>query len=318
MQPWTPITAAALAALAALVTYAQGPNASAQERGKTLYERHCAVCHGVDGRADTPVARLLKPHPRDFTDPVEMARVTVDRMYASITQGRPATAMAGWKQVLSETEIGDVIDYIHGFAKIDRNRSAQQISIAVGRRIYERECAYCHGVDGRADTPAARVLDPPPRNFSDPVAMARIDDGRMYLAIYRGRPGTAMGGRGEQLAPAEIIDVMRYVRTLVQPPPARTTPAMLDRAVGARIYAQYCVPCHGSAGDARTPLATHLSPPPRNFTDAATMATLDDARLANSILYGVEGTAMAPWDGVLNKEDVRRVLAYIRAEFARN
>lgn len=29
------------------------------ERGRTLFLAGCAVCHGPDGRADTPVARLL-------------------------------------------------------------------------------------------------------------------------------------------------------------------------------------------------------------------------------------------------------------------
>ena len=65
---------------------AQAPSQSAPERGKALYEARCAVCHGVDGRADTPVGRLLKPPPRNFADPVEMARVTVDRIYQAIKE----------------------------------------------------------------------------------------------------------------------------------------------------------------------------------------------------------------------------------------
>jgi len=289
------------------------------DRGKALFERHCAVCHGADGGADTPIGQLLRPRPRNFTDPVDMAHVTADRMYRSITEGRPGTAMAAWKQVLTEAEIGDVIDYIHKLATSGPTAGipSQQLSIQVGKRIYERECAYCHGPDGRANTAAAKVLDPPPRNFADPVEMARLDDGRMYMAIYRGRPGTAMGGRGEQLAPAEIIDVMRYVRTLAQPLPGAMTPSELDVQVGGRIFAQYCTPCHGERGDARTPLATHLSPPPRDFTDRAAMAKAPDEQLTNSIVRGVPGTAMAPWDGVLNKEDVRRVLLYVRQRLAR-
>ena len=247
-----------------------------------------------------------------------MARVTVDRMYRSIRDGRPGTAMAGWKELLTETQIGDVIDYIHDLATSGRKPAIapQQLSLEVGRRIYQRECAYCHGTDGRADTNTAKVLDPPPRNFTDPVEMARVDDGRMYMAIFRGRPGTAMGGRGEQLAAAEIIDVMRYIRTLVKPLPQGFTASQLDIEVGKRLYSRYCVACHGASGDARTPLAEHLSPPPRDFTDAKAMAAIGDDRLAHSILAGVPGTAMAPWEGVLNKEDARRLVAYLRQRFA--
>jgi mono/diheme cytochrome c family protein len=292
--------------------------ASAGERGKTLYEHNCAVCHGVDGRADTPVGRLLKPHPRNFADPIEMARVNVDRIYHSIKEGRPGTAMAAWNDQFTETEVGDLIDYIHGLSSAAKATpmSAEAVSLEVGRRIYERECASCHGKEGKADTEVAKVLDPPPRKFADPVTMARLDDGRMYLAIYRGRPGTAMGGRGELLSPAEIIDVMRYVRTLARPLPQGMTPAQLDVQVGDQIYHQQCVACHGENGDARTPLGQQLDPHPRDFTKVEEMAALSDERLAKSILHGVSGTAMAPWEGVLNREDVRRVTLYIRRTFA--
>jgi mono/diheme cytochrome c family protein len=311
--PTTLLLAAGLAWTAPLAAQ----TSAAHERGRALYERHCAVCHGLDGRGDTPVGRLLKPHPRNFTDPIEMARLTVDRIYRAIKEGRPGTAMASWKDVLTETEIGDVIDTIHGFSSAGKTAlSAERLSLEVGRRIYERECAYCHGVDGRADTEVARVLNPPPRNFADPVAMARVDDGRMYLAIYRGRPGTAMGGRGELLTGPEIIDVMRYVRTLVRPAPG-TTPAQLDVRVGEQIYRQHCVACHGEQGDGRTAVGAHLAPPPRDFTRTREMAAIGDAELAQAILHGVPGTAMAPWEGVLNKEDVRRVMLFIRRSFPR-
>jgi cytochrome c oxidase cbb3-type subunit 3 len=297
--------------------YAQRTSSTALERGKAIYEQKCAVCHGQDGRADTPVGRLLIPHPRNFADPIEMARVGADRMYNAVKGGRPGTAMAPWREILTETEIGDVIDYIRTLEPrpASQTMSLEKLSIEVGRRIYEKECASCHGSNGRAETPVARILDPPPRNLADPVAMARIDDGRAFLAISRGRPGTAMGGRGELLSPTEIIDVIRYIRTLVQPLPAGTTPAQLDVRVGEQIYRRYCIGCHGEAGNGQTPLGEKLSPRPRDFTQLSAMGNIDDQRLAQSITHGVAGTAMASWDGVLNKEDTRRVLVYIRQTF---
>ncbi len=297
---------------------AQPPSPPLHERGKALYEARCAVCHGVDGRADTPVGRILKPRPRNFADPVEMARLTVDRIYQAIKEGRPGTAMAAWGQILTETEIGDVIDHIHSLASPQAvTLSTPQLSIEIGRRIYERECAFCHGVEGLADTEAAKVLHPPPRKFADPIEMARLDDGRMYSAIKLGRPGTAMGGRGELLSPAEIIDVMRYVRTLVRPLPAGMTPARLDVLVGEQIYFQQCVVCHGEKGDGRTTLGLSLSPHPRDFTRSEEMASITDKDLAQTITRGSPGTAMAPWRGVLNSEDVRRVILFIRQSFQR-
>lgn len=293
---------------------AQVRPSAASDRGKALFLSHCSVCHGVAGNADTPVGRELRPRPRNFADPVEMARVTADRMYRAIRDGRPGTGMAAWGRVLTEAEIGDVVDYIQTLTVVPaRPPSPEQLSVEGGRRIYVRDCASCHGADGRADTAVAKVLDPPPRNFTEPLAMARLDDGRMYMAIHRGRAGTAMGGHGEVLSPLEIIDVIRYLRTLA--PPATMAPAQLDVRVGEQIYRQYCVACHGPNGDARTALGQQLRPRPRDFTRVKEMESLSDETLAQSITHGVPGSAMAPWDGVLNRDDVRRVLLYIRQTF---
>ena len=288
--------------------------APADSRGKALFERNCSVCHGIDGRANTPVSQLLSPRPRNFTDPVEMGRVSVERMYQAIKEGRPGTAMAPWAGVLSELEIGDIMDYIRSLGSPGQLTPAS-LSLEIGRRIFAKNCAPCHGAAGRADTEAAKVLKPPPSSLSDPIRLARLDDGRLYLTIFRGRPGTAMGGWRDILAPTEIIDLMRYVRTLAAPLPAGMTPGDLDLRVGEQIYQAYCVECHGERGNGETPLGGHLSPHPRDFTSAALMAAASDEQLAQSISRGRPGTAMAPWEGVLTRDDTRRVIAYIRQRF---
>lgn len=295
---------------------AQPLSQGAHQRGKTIYDTYCAFCHGLDGRADTPVARLLEPRPRNFTDPVEMARVNDDRMYRALKMGRPGTAMAPWGQVLSEPQMGDVIDYVRSLIPpLPAALSVDELSLQVGRRIYEKQCAMCHGADGRADTEAARVLRPRPRKFTDPIEMARVDDGRMYTAIKLGLPGTAMGGWGELQSPAEIIDLMRYIRSFEQQLPAGMTRAGLDVVVGGEIYQRHCTPCHGERGDGQTPIGQSLAPRPRSFANAQEMARVSDRELAQQIIHGIPGTAMAPWAGILNGEDVRRVIRFIRRTF---
>ena len=297
---------------------AQVPVSSALERGKALYEQNCAVCHGVDGRADTAVGHLLNPPPRNFTDLIETGRLTTDRMYQAIKEGRRGTAMPSWDQVLTEMEIGDVIDYVHNFALVGRAAPfpAEKLSLEIGRRIYLKNCASCHGESGKGDTETAKVLKPPPRDFTDPIRMARLDDGRIFLAIFRGKPGTAMGGWRDLLAPAEIIDLMRYVRTLAAPLPPGMRPGELDFLVGKQIYQLYCVGCHGERGNGQTVLGRQLRPHPRDFTSPAEMKSKDDQQLAQSVVRGIHGTAMSPWEGLLNKDDVRRVIVFIRQSFA--
>ncbi len=302
--------------------YAGSPGAQTTQppmtRGKTLYDRNCAVCHAVDGHANTPVAKLLETRPRNFADPVEMARVSDDQIYRAIKDGKPGTAMAAWGQVLSELEVGDLMDHIRGLATTrPLLLTAEQLSAEIGKRIYRKDCAECHGLDGRADTEVARVLRPLPSKFADPVQAARMDDGRMYSAIKLGIPGTTMGGWGGLLNPAEIIDVMRYIRTLEQPLPPGMSKSDLDVKVGEHIYRQYCTYCHGDKGDGNTALGRALIPRPRDFTNVGERARLSPNEMAQAIARGKPGTAMAPWNGVLNPEDLRRVTLFIRQKFQR-
>jgi len=273
------LVAALLVTLVPAFAVAQ-QDALQQSSGKQLYDHDCAFCHGVDGLADTPVGRILEPRPRRFADPVEMARVTDDQIYRAIKEGVPGTAMASWGNTLSEPEIGNVMDYIHELAVsasgTGKPISEEQLSLEVGQRIYDKECAFCHGLTGHADTDAARVLVPPPRAFADPIQMARVDDGRLYAAIKLGRPGTAMASWGSLMTPVEIIDVMRYIRSLQEPLPEGVTVESIEITVGGNIYKRYCLSCHGANGDADTTLGRVLVPRPRDFTDGEAMASLSD------------------------------------------
>ncbi len=162
------------------------------------------------------------------------------------------------------------------------------------------------------------MLDPPPTNFSDPVAMARVDDGRMYLAITKGVPGTAMSSWEHAMVPAEVIDIMRYIRTLERPLPAGMSQLDLDLAVGGQIYTEHCIACHGAEGNGRTALLEALGRYPRDFSDPGAMHAVSDEALRQTILHGRAGTAMAPWRGILNEEDVRRLILYMRRTFQRS
>ena len=299
------------AGLVYAATVPSGAAAAAGDRGRALYEGNCAVCHGTDGRADTPVGRLLRNRPRNFADPVEMARVTRDRLYRAIEAGRPGTAMAGWGGILSEAEIGDVMDYVRRLAPPPA-LTTERLSLEVGRLVYRKECAACHGANGRPGADVRKVLDPAPRDFSDPIDMARIDGGRMYAAINAGVDQSAMPGWGGRLTPAEVADVTRYIRSLARPLPASMAPRDLDLLVGAQIYQRYCAACHGNKGDAKTPLGRALVPPPWDFTDTAAMARVSDEAMEQAITNGRAGTSMARWSGILNPEDTRRVVLFIR------
>ncbi|MGQ0558551.1 MAG: cytochrome c/FTR1 family iron permease [Sphingosinicella sp.] len=68
---------------------------------------------------------------------------------------------------------------------------------ARGAALYRQHCAACHGTDGRAQTPAAASLDPPPIVFTDRARARERSLFALYQAIGQGLDGTAMRGFGE-------------------------------------------------------------------------------------------------------------------------
>jgi len=187
-----------------------------------------------------------------------------------------------------------------------------QASPAQGKVLYTKYCAFCHGKVGQGRTPMARVLQPPPRIFADPVAMARLNDNDLYRAIKQGKSGTAMPVWGRLLTESQIRDVMQYVKSLKQPLPAGMTQTDFDIRVGERIYRQYCIVCHGMQGNGQTHIGRVLTRHPRDFTNVEKMAHLSNRQMVEAIRNGKPKTAMVAWKNILNSEDVRRVILFIR------
>src|SRR5688572_23291559 len=74
--------------------------------------------------------------------------------------------------------------------------SSQQLE---AKKVYEAWCSGCHGEKGRADGPAAAVLEVKPRNFiREPFKIRSTESGQpptrkdIYETVTRGLPGTAM------------------------------------------------------------------------------------------------------------------------------
>ncbi len=80
--------------------------------GKTVYQKRCKVCHGVQGDAKSFAANALNPPPRNFTSAKSKQELSRQRMIRSVTEGRSGTAMMPWKNNLTDREIQAVVDYI--------------------------------------------------------------------------------------------------------------------------------------------------------------------------------------------------------------
>ena len=71
---------------------------------ESLYQTHCAACHGAEGRGDGPAGAALEPAPTDFHERARYMGRSVLGLYTTITGGVEGTGMAGYKDTLSDPE----------------------------------------------------------------------------------------------------------------------------------------------------------------------------------------------------------------------
>ncbi len=99
------------AAVAFSVAVWSGPVSAAggdPAKGRAVFEKHCAACHGAQGKGDGPTGAMLTPKPADLTSAATAKKSDADRR-TIIEKGKPPTAMIGWKGQLSDGEIGNVL-----------------------------------------------------------------------------------------------------------------------------------------------------------------------------------------------------------------
>lgn len=85
-------------------------------KGKLLFDKHCMVCHGPQGKGDGPTGRALIPPATDFTSQPSRKKSGAD-LRRVIEQGSPGTAMPAWKGPLSEMQLADVAAYVETLRK---------------------------------------------------------------------------------------------------------------------------------------------------------------------------------------------------------
>ena len=128
--------------------------------------------------------------------------------------------------------------------------------------------------------------------------------------------GALQAAVARKAAPAEIEKQARglaaqLIAAYPVPLAPRRTP---DLARGQALYAENCAGCHGAAGDAKTPLAANMDPPPIAFADRVRARERSLFALYQVVDQGLEGTAM-PSFGHLPEED-KWALAFAAGRFA--
>jgi cbb3-type cytochrome c oxidase subunit III len=238
------IVAAATGATAGVTLLGQRGAVADPTRGKTIYATHCVECHGADGRGDGPAAPVLTPRPRDFTSgkyeirTTETGSLPTDQdLVRSVEDGLAATAMPGWKGVLRDDEIRDVVGYIKSLSPRFGRERVQEVtlgpdvprspeSVARGAVVYQTlQCSKCHGIDGRgADAVTTEFED----DWGQPLKATDLTEPWTFrggstprdisLRFRTGMSGTPMPSFKEAATDEQMWDLANYVASLGRKP----------------------------------------------------------------------------------------------------
>ena len=99
-----------LVAYLRFLNYSSNPIIGSPDVGAKIYERYCTSCHGISGRGNGMMVRLLPIMPIDHTDAQKMDKITNEKLIKIITEGKGM--MPGWNNILTESEINGLVSYI--------------------------------------------------------------------------------------------------------------------------------------------------------------------------------------------------------------
>lgn len=273
-------------------------NAGDIKIGRALFSGLCGNCHGRSGEGGIGNA---------LNSPTFLA-IASDRFLAeTIIQGRPGTAMAGWKH-LSAQSVSDIVAYMRTWQPIASSYKVVQAKLQnrrarvdVGRSLYEGKCAVCHGHEGEGGIGV---------HLDTPDLLRVVDDHYLYRAITEGRPNTAMPA-WRHLSSDEVSALIAYVRSFEKRPRVKivAAPPRGDFSVGEVHYKTSCQSCHGEQG------IGGVGP---RLANSVLLSSASDDVLYHWISQGRSGTAMKgflkAYQGPtgLAREQISDVIAYLR------
>lgn len=226
----------------------------ALERGRAVYDQHCAACHGIEGDGRGPAAIWLFPKPRNFSAGLYKIQSTPsgslpadEDLLRTVTVGLGGSSMPGFNY-LSEAERRDVVAYVKHLTaytapdgtRVNRFEEARAKgtlatpipvppeppltfdSITRGREVYVRlQCLSCHGESGAGDGSSAPTLKDsfgvpiPPRDFNTGSFRGGATGQDLYTRIAVGLAGTPMVAFPDDVvSPADRWALVHYVQSL--------------------------------------------------------------------------------------------------------
>lgn len=161
-----------------------------QAEGKRLYLQSCVSCHDRGAPTDDDVTWDARP-------------LSFPRNNFSLANAPKPDAIAS-ASPYAKHDIPPVID---GMNALERH----------GERIFQQNCAFCHGADGMGQNWIGRFMEPHPRNLRDINFMSNATRQSIRRAVREGLPNTSMPAWKDVLSERDIQSLLAYISRAFYP-----------------------------------------------------------------------------------------------------
>lgn len=245
------------------------------------------------------------------------------------------TGIGDWRETFASTPItvGDVLN---------KGPQVEKTLASLGKQVYERRCAGCHGTKGDGKGPAAAFFNPKPRDFTSGIFKFRSTPGKnslptdvdLFSTVTHGLWGTAM--HPFQTVPAhERWAVIEYIKSfsdrwqqeeVKKPIDIPHEPPVTKASIqnGGTLFQNNCMICHGTEGKGDGPLVSQLRDTwgnpstPANFTlpagdEGGVRLGHHSDHLFKTITTGVGGTPMPVFQNQIDPDAIWDIVHYIQS-----
>ncbi|HWU38175.1 MAG TPA: c-type cytochrome [Candidatus Acidoferrum sp.] len=178
-------------------------------RGAALYAERCAACHGERGQGTTRELAISKQELFQDVSPVDMFRMLRGDVVASLRGDQRSKTHAEFARGWSDQDRWDGVAYLWSLGTtLDR--------LDLGRRLFSKNCAACHGERGTGDGPGGKYQPKKPADFTDARRMLAGTRNIYTAKIRRGGMGTGMPYWGNIFTEKELSALVDYLWTFFQ------------------------------------------------------------------------------------------------------
>jgi cytochrome c oxidase cbb3-type subunit III len=178
----------------------------ARAQGAAAFAIHCSTCHGAGGQGSKGYPNLNADR-WIWGGTLEAIETTI--MHGARWDADPETHASlmpsfGRDSLLNEPDMSDVTDYVR---TLSGNPPEKGADLTEGHRIFDQNCAACHGVDGKGN----RELGAP--DLTTQVWLYGSSKAAIMERVQKGGGGV-MPAWANRLDPTTIKALAVYVHTL--------------------------------------------------------------------------------------------------------